>query len=145
MLKNGKKDPPLISKKTSKAESDDDEECWGKVNQIWTENQLNKEDSLRMTQVIPHIQDYMRQLGIDVANSTNEDMQKIFDDIDEDSNGTIERGEMYQHLKRAKKLEIAKVQTPTNKTKANVKINLDQQLWEKIKDDWKEKNAEMGE
>ena len=60
MLKNGKKDPPLVSKKSSNSESDDDEECWGKVNQIWTENQLNKEDGLRMTQVIPHIQDYMR-------------------------------------------------------------------------------------
>ena len=80
-----------------------------------------------------------------MANSNNKEMQKIFDDIDEDSNGTIERDEMYKHLKRAKKLEIAKVKTPKNKTKSGVKVNLDEQLWEKIKEDWKEKNAEMGE
>ena len=52
-------------------------------------------------------------------------MQRVFDEIDEDGNGTIEREEMYNHLKRSKKLEIA-AQTPTMKAKFDAKIKLDQ-------------------
>ena len=51
-------------------------------------------------------------------------MQRVFDEIDEDGSGTIERDEMYNHLKRSKKLKIA-AQTPFEKAKidALVKIN----------------------
>ena len=43
-------------------------------------------------------------------------MRKIFDEIDEDGNGTIERDEMYNHLKRSKKL--------TNKQSTDLKVKL---------------------
>ena len=50
-------------------------------------------------------------------------MQKIFDEIDEDGNGTIEREEMYNHLKRSKKLTDN--QSPDLKAKLAAKSKLD--------------------
>ena len=64
-------------------------------------------------------------------------MQKIFDEIDEDGSGTIEREEMYNHLKRSKKL--TNDQSPELKAKLAAKSKLDQQLWEKIQEDWRTK------
>ena len=50
-------------------------------------------------------------------------MQKIFDEIDEDGSGTIEREEMYNHLKRSKKL--TNDQSPELKAKLAAKSKLD--------------------
>ena len=64
---------------------------------------MNKEDSLTLTNAFPYIHEYMLSIGIDpAAEGNDEEVQKIFDEIDEDNNGTIEREEMYNHLKRTK-------------------------------------------
>ena len=49
----------------------------------------------------------------------------------------IEREEMYNHLKRSKKL--TNVQSQDLKAKLATKSKLDTQLWEKIQEDWKAK------
>ena len=94
MLKGGKK--PAAKKKKQKRPpkeevDQDDDECWARVAEIWEKHQLNKEDGLRLTQALPYVQEYMQQKGIDVSTSNNDEVQKIFDEIDEDGNGTIER------------------------------------------------------
>ena len=78
-----------------------DEEIMNQVNAIWEHNELKKEDSLTMDLAVPYIQEYCKKyLNIDFATADDETIQKIFDDIDTDRNGTIERDELFNHLKK---------------------------------------------
>ena len=123
-------------RKTKKKEDDDynDQEIWAKVAEIWEKNQLNKEDSLTLTNAFPYIHEYMLSIGIDpAAEGNDEEVQKIFDEIDEDNNGTIEREEMYNHLKRTKnvsKLNDKRKSTETEQDKPKTKYDL--ALWKKV-------------
>ena len=58
-------------------------------------------------------------MGIDVTTTANDEVQKIFDEMDEDGNGSIEREEMYNHLVRTKRVSNMsnKVEEPTSEPK----------------------------
>ena len=98
---------------------------------------MNKEDGLRLTQALPYVQEYMQKLGVDISTTDNAEIQKVFDEIDEDGNGTIERDEMYNHLKRSKRVSTMsnKVEEPSEepaKEKKKKMSKKDMILWKKV-------------
>ena len=99
---------------------------------------MNKEDGLRLTQALPYVQEYMQQLGVDISTTDNVEIQKVFDEIDEDGNGTIERHEMYNHLKRSKRVSNLSnkaeepAETKEKPAKEKKMSKKDMILWKKV-------------
>ena len=91
---------------------------------------------------MPYVQDYMQQLDIDVDQADQGEIERIFAEMDEDGNGSIERQEMYNHLKKTKNASalgqslVEKKDKKKSKAKAEKEAKkqeeIDLKLWKKV-------------
>ena len=59
-----------------------------------------------MDQAVPYIQEYCKTY-LRQETKQNIDFQKLFDEIDEDGNGTLERDELFEFLKKTTEPDMA--------------------------------------
>ena len=88
---------------------EDDHPCWAKVDAVWSEYGLTKDQKLSTEQAKDYVMKYAKQeLGMTtkVVASSEELLKDIFNDIDVDKDGQFSRDEMFEHLKKNRELEF---------------------------------------
>ena len=86
---------------------EDDHPCWAQVGAIWTEYGLTDDQSLNNEQAKEYVSKYAKQefgLTTKALATSQELLDEIFNDIDEDKDGQFSREEMFEHLKKAREL-----------------------------------------
>ena len=89
--------------------NEDDHPCWDKVDEIWREYGLTKEESLNTEQAKDYVKKYaMKELGMTTKSMGKDEqlLKDIFNDIDQNGDGNLSRDEMFTHLKRTRELEF---------------------------------------
>ena len=78
--------------------SPQDFELWQKVDSLWSKHGLAPNDGLDMQKAIPLLKEINRQLNKH-SEPTEDQINQVFNQIDEDGNQSIERDELFNFLK----------------------------------------------
>ena len=83
-----------LGKKSSTSTKITDDEAWAHVRKLWMQKKLKKDEAMTFEVATPFITNYIKEIKGTKKIDAGE-VRQIFNEIDEDGNGTLDQDEMF--------------------------------------------------